>query len=194
MHLLAVVVLLDAHARVWAKEERDVFELEVRLEGHESSCRFLSLRSTQQHRGLNVESSITSSQSDLLEDSNGLVALSTESGGLPDASWTDASQHRRYFSYDRMSLINQAQQLCGPREKWDFPIFLDQASEDAAISELHRPDAFSEVLSGSRQTLLADTIAKPPHVPAPELDIVPLTTSGPSDNRVDLVFFGDGCK
>lgn len=30
--------------------------------------------------------------------------------------------------------------------------------------------------------------------PAPHLRIEPLIQSGPSDNRVDLVFFSDGCK
>lgn len=28
----------------------------------------------------------------------------------------------------------------------------------------------------------------------PPLDIQPLIINGPSDNRVDLIFFGDGCK
>lgn len=29
---------------------------------------------------------------------------------------------------------------------------------------------------------------------APDLDIRPLIISGPSSNRVDLIFFGDGCN
>lgn len=28
----------------------------------------------------------------------------------------------------------------------------------------------------------------------PPLDIQPLIINGPSDNRIDLIFFGDGCK
>jgi hypothetical protein len=39
------------------------------------------------------------------------------------------------------------------------------------------------------------TIPPPPTLPnPPEMEITPLHTSGPSRNRVDLVFFGDGCK
>lgn len=29
---------------------------------------------------------------------------------------------------------------------------------------------------------------------APELEIRPLIVNGPSENRVDLIFFGDGCR
>lgn len=31
------------------------------------------------------------------------------------------------------------------------------------------------------------------NVAPPPLDIQPLIINGPSDNRVDLIFFGDGC-
>jgi len=33
-----------------------------------------------------------------------------------------------------------------------------------------------------------------PNVPPPPLEMVPLIISGPSTNRVDLVFFSDGCE
>jgi len=31
------------------------------------------------------------------------------------------------------------------------------------------------------------------NVPPPPLDIRPLIVNGPSSNRVDIIFFGDGC-
>lgn len=36
--------------------------------------------------------------------------------------------------------------------------------------------------------------APKPKTPSPPLEILPLIVSGPSDNRVDLVFFSDGCE
>ena len=43
------------------------------------------------------------------------------------------------------------------------------------------------------QFLLANA-PKPPLPPPPPMTLTPLLVSGPSGNRVDLVFFGDGCK
>ena len=40
-------------------------------------------------------------------------------------------------------------------------------------------------------------LASPPKTPVPPpppMTLTPLLVSGPSENRVDLVFFGDGCK
>ena len=43
------------------------------------------------------------------------------------------------------------------------------------------------------QFALANTPKTPPLRPPP-MTLTPLLVSGPSENRVDLVFFGDGCK
>ena len=43
------------------------------------------------------------------------------------------------------------------------------------------------------QFLLANA-PKPPLPPPPPMTLSPLLVSGPSENRVDLVFFGDGCE
>ena len=35
---------------------------------------------------------------------------------------------------------------------------------------------------------------EPPQIPSPPLEVIPLIVSGPSTNRVNLMFFSDGCE
>ena len=52
---------------------------------------------------------------------------------------------------------------------------------------------FSAQLVSGEYNLKCKT-AKHPKVPSPPLEVVPLIMSGPSTNRVDFVFFSDGCE
>ena len=45
-----------------------------------------------------------------------------------------------------------------------------------------------------RNPFLLANAPKPPLPPPPPMTLTPLLVSGPSGNRVDLVFFGDGCQ
>ena len=44
------------------------------------------------------------------------------------------------------------------------------------------------------RSALNDIEPSEPNVPPPPLEMVPLIISGPSTNRIDLVFFSDGCE
>lgn len=46
---------------------------------------------------------------------------------------------------------------------------------------------------GESQNVLAAELQSGQHVPSPPLEIEPLIVSGSESNRVDLVFFSDGC-
>ena len=67
----------------------------------------------------------------------------------------------------------RANALCGNPPTWEFQILLDDTS--------------SSHVAGSVEKLASQN-------EAPILDIEPLITSGDSRNRVDLVFFSDGCR
>lgn len=57
-------------------------------------------------------------------------------------------------------------------------------------------DVPSLILSDGRhevQQMFASPDGPKPRVPSPPLEIEPLVVSGPASNRVDLVFFSDGC-
>ena len=60
--------------------------------------------------------------------------------------------------------------LCGDPASWDFPTLIDSSLS------------------------LGPGISASSYVDPPELAIEPLITSGDSSNRVDLVFFSDGCR
>jgi len=71
-------------------------------------------------------------------------------------------------------------------EAYKFCIAFEDAEQDSSGTialENHVKD----------QVTLASTPTRP-LPPPPRLTLTPLLVSGPSENRVDLVFFGDGCK
>jgi hypothetical protein len=76
------------------------------------------------------------------------------------------------------------------------------ASEDAVRSRLDLEVAYNVI---ARPSIINDKKASQtpfglegeldkPLPPSPPLTVTPLWVSGPSDNRIDLVFFADGCK
>ena len=67
----------------------------------------------------------------------------------------------------------RAEMTCGDRHSWDFPTLLE-------ISDTLSTATDQTVLTPSQSELLP-------------IDAEPLITSGDSSNRVDLVFFADGC-
>ncbi|EJD00187.1 uncharacterized protein FOMMEDRAFT_142576 [Fomitiporia mediterranea MF3/22] len=91
----------------------------------------------------------------------------------------------RYVSSDVNQLWNSATLHCGSQDSWFFPVYISPE----VPSERHAH------LQGTHQATLVvteDTESVYHSVPAPRLDIVPLISSGPSSNRIDFVFFGDG--
>ena len=83
-------------------------------------------------------------------------------------------ERTQYITADESRAWTHAVQLCGDRANWNF-----QVLTDPSVTTLH-------VVQGATSV--------PAQVDPPPLDIEPLITSGDSSNRVDLVFFSDGCK
>lgn len=80
----------------------------------------------------------------------------------------DGEERLSFVSYDVTAIWNKARAMCKndiPQQRW------------------------TEATDG-----LQHVLATTPYRKAPHLQISPLVVSGPSDNRVDLVFFADGCE
>ncbi|KII90829.1 hypothetical protein PLICRDRAFT_39431 [Plicaturopsis crispa FD-325 SS-3] len=134
----------------------------VRDPSQDPTCKFVHLRETQLHRGL------SGSPDSVIHD-----ILSIPSPTLEDAFHT--TEHMRIYSYDEETAWNKAVSLCeGGLERED--------TRTAGASQ-----AFFEA---SGELKAKDPHNSPAH--APLLEVEPLVTSGPSRNRVDLVFFSDG--
>lgn len=88
-----------------------------------------------------------------------------------------------HFSFDALQLWEIATTECGPLSSTTIYIGPGVPIENHEIS--------SELTD---QVVLQESRAWTDLPPAPELDVKPLITSGPSSNRIDFVFFGDGCQ
>lgn len=98
--------------------------------------------------------------------------------GLSDEPGHYITEHRRnaphridLFAYDSDLLWQQTMGLCNPQK--------DQV-------QAHNQKVFSDIGQLEDDSALRDS--------SPSLRVEPLIKSGPSGNRVDLVFFSDGCK
>lgn len=80
----------------------------------------------------------------------------------------------RVLSHDVHSLVSQAQLHC---------------SNDLSASLLNLVHPSTQVPFSQDGTSNAHVL----DVDLPPLELIPLITSGPAENRVDLAFFGDGC-
>ena len=107
---------------------------------------------------------------------------------LPDEGYTSSrlletsEEWLRFTARDEERVWARAEALCGDRSAWDFHTLMHgTASPSLQFS--------SDVDQG--QVVLNTHQAQEEPLP---LEIEPLITSGDSDNRVDLVFFADGCK
>ena len=82
--------------------------------------------------------------------------------------------------------------LYAEKEEWLWmeARMLCNAFEDAGQHSNRTLALESEV----RDQFLLASAPEPPLPPPPTMTLTPLLVSGPSENRVDLVFFGDGCE
>jgi hypothetical protein len=75
----------------------------------------------------------------------------------------------------------------------------DSGRGKCILTDCHEPELELELApffheAQARLSSWADTPkAEFDGVPPPPLEILPLVVSGPSSNRVDLIFFADGC-
>lgn len=165
------------------------FKLEIHLDERASSpteprgCEFLSLAETQAHKGLR--------HSTIVEDN----ALPVVYGGEVSGSSTDSQKFKRFYSNDVDQLWERAESVCGPSSGWDFDSIISPNLKHWQLKKtLQRPDNLDWTQypvdeSESRDVLSTGSLKGK----VPSLEVIPLFITGPSSNRVDITFFGDGC-
>lgn len=178
--LVCLAALLSAAATGLAFQSNRPYELEIQLrlsaESSAESCTFISLRETQVHK-------------DLFSGKDELVSLE---GALFDGEGIHKDQGGkfiRHFSYNTGLLWDTAVAQCGSSLSWSFPVYIEPG--------IHAPHSRLGYNDGDDQgTFIMDdsNVVLSDPVPAPPLEIIPLSTTGHSSNRIDFVFFGDGCK
>jgi hypothetical protein len=96
------------------------------------------------------------------------------------------------FEDGHSHLITPLMRLYAEKEEtlWIHARMLCVAFEDV---EQHSSDTLS-LENDIKSQLTLDGSSRVPSPPPPPMILTPLLISGPSENRVDLVFFGDGCK
>lgn len=101
-----------------------------------------------------------------------IIETSKFTSGLPEHR---VLERIRVFSYNKAALRDHARSYC------------DQDERDGSFTT-------HDTLGGQRMQDASQTFMQSGSHDIPPLEIHPLIQSGPSDNRVDLVFFADGCK
>ena len=96
------------------------------------------------------------------------------------------------FEHIHLRVMTRLLRLYAEKEEWLWIEVrtLCNAFEDAEQQSSH---ALALENEARNQFLLANA-PKLPLPPPPSMTLTPLLVSGPSENRVDLVFFGDGCR
>ncbi|KAH8114551.1 IgA peptidase M64-domain-containing protein [Phellopilus nigrolimitatus] len=94
-----------------------------------------------------------------------------------------------YFSFDLDLLWTKAISFCGSPTSWSFPVYVAPEVRQLSKASSIKGDDGGQLLFASNdyEDISLDTLP-----PSPPLEILPLIATGPSSNRVDLVFFGDG--
>ena len=165
------IALLTAttHAR-----PKNPLRLEIQRIGLSGPCTYLALQQTQLHKDLFGDDVVVES---------GTVFRGEHHHHVPGEDET----YIRYFSFDAESLWVEAEAQCGSYTTWSFSAYI--APDLSAV-----PRTPQSVDAQIRIGIEPQYTAVKPLPPAPNLEITPLIITGPSSNRIDFVFFGDGCK
>ncbi|EIN12687.1 hypothetical protein PUNSTDRAFT_118417 [Punctularia strigosozonata HHB-11173 SS5] len=107
--------------------------------------------------------------------------LSSIPGGVHIENLTSEPPRIRAYSHDADALWTEARKLCGDPSEWDFPVLVDSHTSTAA-----RFDAQQQTVFTSPKLAIGAELQYPP------LEVHKIVQSGPSTNRVDLMFFSDG--
>jgi len=160
LHILLGLLFADVVAANFRKP------LELVLQLREDRCSLISLRLTQQHRGLLNAPFVQESRRHLV-------------GPKPSSDEQHDMLYFYYYSENSSQVKHHVSSLClnGVQEiTWDLDV------RDYAQQILGHPIEWRDsVRSGLNRK------------DVPPLLVRPLIVSGPSENRVDLVFFSDGC-
>lgn len=147
------------------------FVLEVHRDNVSHRCSFLSMQETQLHKSL-------------LDNRNGLVVSDEGMVYNGDGVPTSNERYLQFYSHDGGLLWEKAESLCGSKSTWTFPTHIATP----------RRSTFSEGGQETFQTGVENPISSSSLPKPPVLEIIPLITSGESSNRIDMVFFSDGCE
>ena len=92
----------------------------------------------------------------------------------------------RYLLESREDAWSNLESACGPQDSWEFPILTNSSPRPLYGTTAHGGN------HPTQQDVLS--VADPARGLFPlEFELEPLVKSGHSSNRVDLIFFADGC-
>ena len=139
------------------------YELLIYRQGNSQTCTLATLQKAQEHRG-------------------------SRTYGYVGAKKLESSEERlRYVVKAREDAWLHLETSCGPQDSWGFPILTDTYPRPLTSGQLR-----TELGSPAQQDVLV--LPEPARGLFPlEFELEPLVKSGHSSNRVDLIFFADGC-
>lgn len=158
---------------------KGAFKLEIHKElSGTNACTFLSIIESQLHKGLRI--------SEIVED----LPFRLANSGMDTTEIPSLAVNAfKFYSYQLPLLWQRAESLCGPPSSWEFETFIFTDSPQTITQSLQFDDVSTQFpLSSDYESL--PTLSK---TTIPNFDVVPLFTTGPSSNRLDITFFGDGC-
>ena len=139
------------------------YELLIYRDRNSFACSLATLKSVQEYRGLKAY------------------------GFLGTKELSDTEERLRFLQRSREEAWSHLLQLCGPQDTWGFPVLTDASSQPLVGSQ-----ALTELKTLNEQDIF--TLPQPTRELFPlEFELQPLVKSGHSSNRVDLMFFSDGC-
>ncbi len=97
----------------------------------------------------------------------------TDSGYFKSKRLETGEERVQFIAEEEQAVWERAESLCGEKHTWDFHTLIRTTSQALETDQV---------------------VLRPVQDNVPQLEISPLITSGDSSNRVDLVFFADGCK
>ena len=139
------------------------YELLIYRQGHNQGCSLATLKKAQEHRG-------------------------SSTYGYTGAKSLESGEERlRYVLQARRDAWSHLETSCGPQDSWDFPVLTDTTPLPLTSDKLRL-----YISSTAQQDVL--TLPEPTRGLFPlEFELESLVKSGHSSNRVDLIFFADGC-
>ena len=170
------IILLAGPGSAYVR--KPTYRLEVEQETDASGfahCTFVGLTGTHLHKSLQrVDSPYIKKTGNVNHEERSIQA-------------PDSATYAHYYSHDPDLLWSIAQNDCGAPGTWEFPAFISTLSRGMETARL--PDADQMVL----RSRLGEEVQNPLTASMGPTILRRLIISGPSENRINFVFFGDGC-
>lgn len=166
MRLLSVSLLVAVCLAAYASGSNGTRPYELHIYRRGKTCSLTTLKKAQAYRG-------------------NAAYLSRSS--MKDIGRGRGEDHLRFVLNTREDAWAHIETECGPPGSWEFPCLTDMSPLPLTGSQLSR-----ELGVPAQQDILA--LLEPARRLFPlEFELEPLVKSGRSSNRVDLIFFADGC-